>query len=67
MSDVSERPRPFTDRLAIDAIVTGAANDGSKRIGVPVEGKIGKFKGMAQKPFGPSPHFVMLDDCEHRF
>ena len=67
MSDISERPCPFADRLAIDFIVTRAANDRSKWICVLVEGKIGKFKGMPQKLLGPSPHFVMLDDCEHGF
>ena len=67
MSDISQRSRPFADRLAIGVIVTRAANDGSKWVSVLVEGKIGKFKRMPQKSVGLSPHFVMLDDCEHRF
>ena len=67
LSDIPQRSRPLADRLAIDFIVTRAANDGSKWICVLVEGKIGKFKGMPQKLLGPSPHFVMLDDCEHGF
>jgi hypothetical protein len=46
MSDVSQRPRPLADRLAIDFIATRAANDRSEWICVLVEGKIGKFKGM---------------------
>ena len=63
MSDISERSCPFADRLAIGVIVTRAANDGSKWICVLVEWKIGKFERMPQKLLGPSPHSVMLDDC----
>jgi len=65
MSDISERSRPFADRLAINFIVTRAANDGSKWICVLVEGKIGNFKGMPQKLVGPSPHPVVHDYLEH--
>jgi len=66
MSDIPQRSGPLADRLAIDFIVTRVANDGSKWVCVPVESKIGKFKGMPQKLLSPSPHFVMLDDCGHR-
>ena len=49
LGDVAQRPRPFADCLAIDFIVTRAANDGTEWVCVLVEGKIGKFKGMPQK------------------
>jgi hypothetical protein len=64
MSDIPQCPRPFTDRLAIEFIVTRAANDGSEWICVLVEGKSSELERMTQKPLGPSPYFVMLDDCE---
>jgi hypothetical protein len=67
MSDIPQCPRPFTDRLAIEFIVTRAANDGSEWICVLVEGKSSELERMTQKPLGPSPYFVMLDDCEHGF
>jgi hypothetical protein len=40
ISDISQRSRPFADRLAIDFIVTRAANHGSKWVGAVVEGEI---------------------------
>jgi hypothetical protein len=67
VSDISERSRPFADRLVVDNIVTRAANDRSEWIGFFFEQQISKGKGMPQKLLGPSPHFVMLDDCEHGF
>src|SRR4029077_3452115 len=66
-SNIPQRSRPFADRLAIGVIVTRAANDRTKWVCVLGEGKIGKFKGMSQKLLGPSPYFVMLDDCKHGF
>jgi hypothetical protein len=65
MSDISERPGPFADRLAIDFIVTRAANDGRKWICVIVEAKIREFERMPQKLVGPSPHPVVHDYLEH--
>jgi hypothetical protein len=47
-------------------MVTGAANDGSEWIYGLVERKTGELKRMTPKSLGPSPYFVMLDDCEHR-
>src|ERR1700735_4532552 len=65
VSDISQRPRPFADCLAIDFIVTRAANDGIKWICVLVEGNTREFERMPQKLLGPSPYFVMLYDCKH--
>ena len=66
MSDISQCPSPFADRLAIDFIVTRAANDGSKWVCMLVEQKTCEFERIPQKLVGPSPYFVMFDDCKHR-
>jgi hypothetical protein len=65
MSDISERPGPFADRLAIDIVGTRAANHCSKWVCVPVEGQLRKFKCVSQKLLCFSPHFVMFDDSKH--
>jgi hypothetical protein len=66
VSGIPQCARPFADCLDIDFIVARAANNHCEWIGVLVEWKIGKFKGMPQKLLGPSPYFVMLDDFKHR-
>jgi hypothetical protein len=66
-SDVPQRARPFADRLVIDSIFGRAANDGSKRIRIPVEEQLRKFECVSQKLLNFSPHFVMSNDCKHGF
>ena len=63
MSDIPQRSRPFADRLAIDSIVTRAANYGSKRVCVSVEWKTGKFERMPQKSVGLIAA-LKADGCE---
>ena len=67
MSNISQCSRPFTDRLAIGAMVTGAANDGSKWISILVERQTSRFKRMPQKFLRFSPYFEMFDNSEHGF
>ena len=65
-SDIPQCPRPFTDRLVIDFIVTRGPNDRTEWVCVPVEWKVGEFERMPQKLFGPSPPLVVRDYLEHR-
>jgi hypothetical protein len=44
MSDIPQRSRPFADRFVVDAVFTGAADDGGEWISALVEGKAGKFE-----------------------
>jgi hypothetical protein len=66
-SNIPQRSRPLADGLVVGGAAARAANDGSKWICVLVSRLISKFKGMPQKLLGPSPYFVMLDDCKHGF
>jgi hypothetical protein len=67
VSDVPQRSRPFADRLVIDSMAGRAANYGSKRIRIPVERQISRFKRMPQKFLRFSPYFEMFDNSEHGF
>jgi hypothetical protein len=53
-SDISQRSRPFADRLVICTVATGAANNCNKRICVLVEWDIGKFEREPSQRFDPS-------------
>ncbi len=66
-TNVPQSPCPLADCLAIDIAATGAANDGSKWVRVPVEGRPSEFKRAPQKLLGFSSHFVVVDDFEHGF
>ena len=46
----AELPRPHYGRLAVESIVTRAADDGSECICVLIEWEIGKFELLSQKP-----------------
>ena len=65
MSGIPKRPRPFADRLVVDAAVRCASNDGREWIRVFVERQTSELERSSQKPFGPSPSFMAYDHGEH--
>jgi hypothetical protein len=64
-SNVPQCARPLAEGLVIGVVVTSAANNRPKWIGIFVEGELSKFERVPQKLLCSSPHFVMLDHSEH--
>src|SRR5438093_1584011 len=62
-SDVPQRPRPLADRFAV-GVLSGAANDDRKWVGIFVEGQPRKLERVSQELLSLSSHFVMHDCLE---
>jgi hypothetical protein len=61
ISGISQRPRPFADRFAIEVSLGRAANNCSKWVCILVERKSAELKRTLQKSFCPPAPFVIHD------
>src|SRR5580704_4857873 len=60
-SGIPKRPRPFADRLIVNATLTCAANNSGERIRVLVDWQPSELERTSQKSSCPSAPFVVHD------